>query len=153
MYLCTFFPKKLNQWKGENDWTKYFTINLDGRMLPDPVGIKPTTSWSLVRRASDRATVPNFLDIWILSQRGVLLKRRLCFSWTLSPDNANPDMPCLCKQWWSRSVGFWRNPLIWICTVCQSVCEFVSTILIKSYDWLKTRSGHGILIYSAWQWL
>ena len=31
----------------------------------------------------------------------------------------NPDMSCLCKQCRSRSVGFWRSQLIWICTVCH----------------------------------
>ena len=43
----------------------------------------------------------------------------------------NPDIPCHCKQWRSRSVGFWRSQLIWICTVCHSVCEYVSTTWIK----------------------
>ena len=40
-----------------------------------------------------------------------------------------PDKPCLCKQCRSRSVGF--SQLIWICTVCHSVCEFVSTLWMK----------------------
>ena len=31
----------------------------------------------------------------------------------------NPDLSCLCKQCRSRSVGFWRSQLIWICTVCH----------------------------------
>ena len=31
----------------------------------------------------------------------------------------NPGMPCLCKQCRSRSVGFFRSQLIWICTVCH----------------------------------
>ena len=31
----------------------------------------------------------------------------------------NPDKFCLCKQCRSRSVGFWRSQLIWICTVCH----------------------------------
>ena len=31
----------------------------------------------------------------------------------------NPDIPYLCKQCRSRSVGFWRSQLIWICTVCH----------------------------------
>ena len=31
----------------------------------------------------------------------------------------NPDMPCLCKQCRSTSVGFWRSQMIWICTVCH----------------------------------
>ena len=43
----------------------------------------------------------------------------------------NPDMPCLCKQCRSRSVGFFRSQLIWSCTVCHSVNEFISTIRIK----------------------
>ena len=29
----------------------------------------------------------------------------------------NPDISYLCKQCRSRSVGFWRSQLIWICTV------------------------------------
>ena len=62
-------------------------------------------------------------------------------------------MPCLCKQCRSRSVGFWRSQLIWICTVCHKKCEFVSTIWIKLFYWLRVRSGRGILIYSAWQGL
>ena len=65
----------------------------------------------------------------------------------------NPDIACLCKQCRSRSVGFWRSQLIWICTVCHQVCEFIATIRIKQSDWLKIRSGHGILIYSAGQGL
>ena len=43
----------------------------------------------------------------------------------------SPDMLCLCKQCRSRSVGFYRSQLIWICTVCHSVFEFVSTTWIK----------------------
>ena len=65
----------------------------------------------------------------------------------------NPDIPCLCKQCRSRSVGFWRSQLIWICTVCHSVCEFISTIWTKLFDWLTIRNGWGILIYSAWEGL
>ena len=65
----------------------------------------------------------------------------------------NPDIPCLCKQCRSRSVGFWRSQLIWICTVCHQVCEFISTIGIKLSNWLKIRSGRGSLIYSAGQGL
>ena len=63
------------------------------------------------------------------------------------------DIPCLCKQCRARSVGFWRRQLIWICTVCHSVFEFISTIYIKKFDWLKIRSLRGILIHSAWQGL
>ena len=45
------------------------------------------------------------------------------------------------------------SQLIWICTVCHSECEFISTIWIKESDWLKTWKGCGILIYSAGQGL
>ena len=65
----------------------------------------------------------------------------------------NPDISCLCKQCRSRSVGFWRSQLIWICTVCHNVCESIATIQIKQSDWLKLRSGCGTLIYSAGQGL
>ena len=44
-----------------------------------------------------------------------------CFDLTLVL--LNLDIPCLCKQCRSRSVGFWRSQLIWIYTVCHSVCE------------------------------
>ena len=66
---------------------------------------------------------------------------------------AKHDMPCLSKQCRSRSVGFWRSQLIWICTVCHSVCDFISIIWINELDWLTIRTGRGILIYSAWQGL
>ena len=65
----------------------------------------------------------------------------------------NLHMSCLCKQCRSRSVGFWRSQLIWICTVCHQVCKFIATIQTKWSDWLKIRSGCGILIYSAGQGL
>ena len=50
-------------------------------------------------------------------------------------------------------MGIWRSQLIWICTVCHSIYEFVSVTWIKQFDWLKIRSGSGILIYTAWQGL
>ena len=70
--------------------------------------------------------------------------------WSLTLVLLNPDMPCLRKQCRSRSDGFWRSQLIWICTVCHSVSEFISVISIKASDWLTFRS---VLIYSAWQGL
>ena len=42
--------------EGENDCRKCFVINLHERMLPDPAGIEPETSWSPVGPASDWAT-------------------------------------------------------------------------------------------------
>ena len=61
----------------------------------------------------------------------------------------NPDILSFCKQCKSRSVGFFRSQLIWICTVCHGLYEFMLTICIKESHWLKIRSGWGILIYSA----
>ena len=66
---------------------------------------------------------------------------------------AEPGYTLLCKQCRSRSVGFWRNQLIWICTVCHHVCEFIATIRIKYSDFLKIRGGCCFLIHSAGQWL
>ena len=63
----------------------------------------------------------------------------------LNRARSNPDMPCHCKQRRSRSVGFFRSQLIWICTVCHSVCGFISTIWIKYSNWLT--------ISSKWAWL
>ena len=48
-----------------------------------------------------------------------LLKLILPLYWLLTLVLLNPDIPCLYKQCRSRSVGFWRNQLIWICTVCH----------------------------------
>ena len=62
-------------------------------------------------------------------------------------------MPWLWRQCRSRSFGFSRSQLIWICTVCHSEFKLVSTTWIKLSDWLKTRSGHSIFIYSTGQGL
>ena len=75
----------------------------------------------------------------------------ICVIKLLTLVRLSPDIPYLFKQCRSRSVGFWRSQLIWICTVCHQVCEFIAKIQIKQYDWLKIRSGCGILIYSAGQ--
>ena len=70
-----------------------------------------------------------------------------CWTWIyLTLVLLNLEMHCLCKQCRSRSVGFFRSQLIWIFTVCHSVCEFVSTIWIKHSDWLKIWSGCDIFI-------
>ena len=39
-----------NQWKGENDRSKYFVINLHERILPTSAGVEPATAWSPVGR-------------------------------------------------------------------------------------------------------
>ena len=71
----------------------------------------------------------------------------------INPCPAEPGYTLFCKQCRSRSVGFWRSQLIWICTVWHQECKFIATILIKYPDWLKIRSGRGILIHSAGQGL
>ena len=38
-------------------------------------------------------------------------------------------MPCLSKQCRSRSAGFLRSQLVWICTVCYQICELDMTPL------------------------
>ena len=43
----------------------------------------------------------------------------------------NLDILFLCKQYRSRSVGFFRSQLIWICTICRYICEFITTIWFK----------------------
>ena len=62
----------------------------------------------------------------------------------------DPDMPNVCKQCSSRSVGFFRSQLIWICTVCHSVCWSCINSLGQLIWWADIRSGHSILIFSAW---
>ena len=70
-----------------------------------------------------------------------------------NPCPAEPRQALLCKQCRSRSVGFWRSQLIWICNVWHLVCEVALTTWIKHSNWLRIRYGHGILIYSACQGL
>ena len=53
----------------------------------------------------------------------------------------NPDIPCLFKQCRSRSVGFWRSQLIWICTVCHLASEFIAEILISNQIGWKLEVG------------
>ena len=92
--------------------------------------------------------------IFVIVDTALFLKQHTLYQYIfLTLVLLNPDISCLCKQWRSRSVGFWRSQMIWICTVCHSVCEFISTIWIKLSEWLKIRNGHGILIYSAGQGL
>ena len=74
-----------------------------------------------------------------------LYNNKAGIAWLLTLVLLNPDMPCLCKQCRSRSVGFWSH-LIWICTVCHLVFEFVSITQIKTLtDWLKIKSRCDIL--------
>ena len=44
----------------------------------------------------------------------------ICYHYVfINPCPAEPKYTHLCKQCRSRSVGFWRIQLIWICTVCH----------------------------------
>ena len=71
-----------------------------------------------------------------------------CYTNLLTLVLLNLDITCLCKQYRSRSVGFWRSQLIWICTVCHLVCEFVTT------TWNGRKLDVGVAsIYSAGQGL
>ena len=54
---------------------------------------------------------------WVRSTYGVTSIRMWWCTLTLVL--LNPDMSFLCKQSRSRSVGFWRSQLIWICTICH----------------------------------
>ena len=57
----------LNQLRRENDRRKYFMMNLNKRMLPDPAGIEPVTLWSPAGGLSDWAIGPGSgLSVWML---------------------------------------------------------------------------------------
>ena len=60
----------------------------------------------------------------------------------------NPDIPCLCKQCRSRSVGFWPASALFVVKNLNLYEQLGLSNLIG-----EIRSGHGILIYSAWQGL
>ena len=60
----------------------------------------------------------------------------------LTLDLLNLDIPCLRKQCRCRSVGFFRSQLIWICTVCHSVCEYIHNLdqviwLAENWKWAR----------------
>ena len=66
--LCTFFRQKLTitlleSAKRENDRRKSFMIKSSRKNVADPMGVKPTTSWSPVGCASNWATEAGLKDI------------------------------------------------------------------------------------------
>ena len=63
----------INQWKGENDPRKYFTINLHERMLPTSAGVEPAISWSPVRRASNWATEAGYTCVNCADVNGMII--------------------------------------------------------------------------------
>ena len=117
-------------------------------------------SWSVSMKECCRPRQGRTRDLLVSSRTHIQLSHRgreypdsCFFVFLFNPCPAEPGYTLFCKQCRSRSVGFWRSQLIWICTVCHSECEFISTICIKEFDWLKIWKGRGILIYSAGQGL
>ena len=115
--LCTFFRQKLTtalleSGKGETDRRKYFMINLHERMLPSSAGVEPATSWSPVGRRiqlSHQGQLLTCMSTHNICIYGELRKKYLRIITEHSPLTLvllNPDIPCLCKQCRSRSVGF-----------------------------------------------
>ena len=115
--LCTFFRQKLTtalleSGKGETDRRKYFMINLHERMLPSSAGVEPATSWSPVGwriQLSHRGQLLTCMSTHNIYFYGELRKKYLRIITKYSPLTLvllNPDIPCLCKQCRSRSVGF-----------------------------------------------
>ena len=85
------------------------------------------------------------IHIYIMTPFSEPTDIHICLN-TLTLVLLSPDIPCLCKQCRSRSVGFWRSHLIWTCTVCHSVFEFISTTWIKviwvAENWKRTWQLH-----------
>ena len=118
-YGGNFFCPTQSPELSENDSLKYFSYLLNSFLITGLVILfssrdNTNAMSSLVFTKSIKITAGVFYLLMLLTL--VLL---------------NPDMLCLCKQCRSRSVGFWRSQLIWICTVCHSVFEFTSTTWIK----------------------
>ena len=107
-------------WISGRERMRVENIDLNKRMLPDPGAIH-CNSWSLLGCASDWATEAQIL----------LVKRGDLDYMVLNPCPAEPGYTLFCKQCRSRSVGFFRSQLIWICTVCHQVCKFIKTVWIK----------------------
>ena len=78
------------------------------------------------------SSISEFGQVYSLSKQGVRHKTQTEWQYCININQTailnlvllNLDMPCFCKQCRSRSVGFYRSQLIWICTVCHSVFEF-----------------------------
>ena len=103
----------------------------------EQIRINSTYKTTDAQRTAFEQSVRKQLCVRHLSEKrfllGSLYRRRkfanFCHDLTLVL--LNPDMLCICYQCRSRSVGFWRSQLIWICTVCHLESEFVSTSWIK----------------------
>ena len=122
--------KSNNEWW----WMKMVGVKLNGFIYREDIPVKIVFASLLKKGVDPRFRVDPFSErAWCVSKQIVvtLLKIYNLYMSPLTLVLLNPDISYLCKQCRSRSVGFWRSPLIWICTVCHSVCEFISTIWIK----------------------
>ena len=55
------------------------------------------------------------------------------------------NMPCLCKQCRSRSVGFWRSQLIWICSLhCLLLSVWICINNLDQVIWLADSNRNGL---------
>ena len=68
---------------------------------------------------------------------------------SLNHSLAEHDMPCFSKQCRSKSVGFCRSQLIWICTVVIKYVNFYQKP--KSSNLIGWKVGMASYFYSAWQ--
>ena len=121
------YRKECAPWGAEDDLMFYISFNIILVML----NLWREWSWKSLWSVEIFLTILHSqLSLWYLSkgihlQGGPLCPGHTCFpsaseSWLLlTLVLLNPDIPCLCKQCRSRSVGFWRSQLIWTCTVCH----------------------------------
>ena len=87
--------------------------------------------WAFLNKSEDTVsllTSQSMLHTFFIAMTSeyltLLLLNTTCADLAKSVDPARKlpkptDLPCLCKQCRSRSVGFGRSQLIWICTVCH----------------------------------
>ena len=92
----------------------YYTFDLDVKLQPNKIMLKHP----------DMSVHWSFMSTLYCQWFGLLVRLYLCMTGrniyrSLTLVLLNHDIPCLCKQCRSRSVGFFRSQLIWICTVCH----------------------------------
>ena len=133
LYTCLCFISKVQNWVGTFLWWGYLSYSkLNPKILPYLLISLQRPVW-VTSVDPDQMHVPWHLIkvcticllIWSFETSGS--KMDLYLTLVL----LNPGISCLYKQCRCRSVGFYRSQLIWICTVCHSVCEFVSITWTK----------------------
>ena len=119
--LCDFFTRTL---------VSYFLFVIPDVMTSFSIVILLMSCWStlsiksMVLQICSLSPVSHANTVRVGSNPWWLNGFLLCIPWQkntipLNPCPAEPGYTRLCKQCRSRSVGFWRNQLIWICTVCH----------------------------------